>query len=253
MQDLCLVIPCFNEARRLDARALGAFSDTTGASLCLVDDGSTDGTGRVLHELAASRPMAIVVLDLQSNAGKAEAVRRGMLHARGWKPFAWIGYWDADLAAPLAEAAAMYDTAHRHEDCRLVLGSRIRRLGATIERRAWRHYAGRVFATAASLTLRQPVYDTQCGAKLVRADIVPALFGKPFVSRWLFDVELLARLGRLEGEGAAGRTVEHPLAVWRHAGASKLTLGAMLRAPLDLWRIARRYRSPRGAGRERAS
>jgi dolichyl-phosphate beta-glucosyltransferase len=244
VQDLCLVIPCFNEARRLDARALAAFVDGTGASLCFVNDGSRDATGVMLDELAAARAGAITVLHLPSNAGKAEAVRRGMLHALEWKTFAWIGYWDADLAAPLGEASALYATGQAHDTCRVVLGSRIRRLGAAIERHAWRHYTGRVFATAASLTLRLPVYDTQCGAKLVRADTVASLCAEPFTSRWLFDVELLARLRRVTDDPATA-AIEHPLTAWRHSAASKLTAGAMLRAPLDLWRIARRYRRER--------
>src|ERR1041384_6274866 len=60
-----------------------------------------------------------------------------------------------------------------------------------------RHYLGRIFATAVSLALHSPVYDTQCGAKLFRpgAPLRDAL-SAPFRSRWIFDVELLARLDR---------------------------------------------------------
>ncbi|MDQ1419024.1 MAG: hypothetical protein QOJ52_986, partial [Acidimicrobiaceae bacterium] len=76
-----------------------------------------------------------------------------------------------------------------------MLGSRIARLGSTIERTARRHLLGRVFATAASVALGCQVYDTQCGAKVFR--VTPALtvaLQRPFRSAWAFDVELQSRL-----------------------------------------------------------
>ena len=211
-------------------------------SFCFVNDGSRDQTLTVLEALERAHPDTVRIVDLTSNVGKAEAVRQAMLQAHGWRAFEYIGYWDADLATPLEELPAMHALAAGHAGCAIVLGSRIRRLGAIIERRAWRHYLGRLFATSASMILQLPVYDTQCGAKLVRASVVRDVFEQPFVSRWLFDVEVLARLRNLVGrEALLASAIEAPLTRWRHVGGSKLTLDSILRAPLDLWRIARRY------------
>lgn len=146
--------------------------------------------------------------------------------------------------------------------CEWVLGARVRLLGRRIERRAVRHYAGRVFATAASLVLGLPVYDTQCGAKLFRGSaLLRDCRAAPFDSRWIFDVELLARFRALTGadaEGVEARVHELPLRRWRDVRGSKVTGGAALRAA-ELWGIYRTYgrrgrrgRAPRGAPGPRA-
>ena len=122
-----------------------------------------------------------------------------MLRAYAWKRFGYVGYWDADLATPLEESTACIAWRPAGPASRSCWGCgsiawvrrcTSRRSGIT---------PGRVFATFASLVLGLPVYDTQCGAKLVHAPIVPQLFGEPFSSRWIFDVEVLARLRNLIG------------------------------------------------------
>jgi glycosyltransferase involved in cell wall biosynthesis len=240
MPDVCLVVPCYNEAARLRIADFLAHIDADPRScLCFVNDGSTDDTASTLEGLAKSRPGRIFSFSLAQNSGKGEAVRQGINHVAAMQRFAFVGYWDADLATPLSELAPMLDLLARAPDCQLVLGSRWRRLGSDIQRSAIRHALGRVFATAASLTLDLPVYDSQCGAKLCRAESIGVLFGEPFITRWLFDVELLARL-RNRG-WVTGVAVELPLSAWRDIGGSRLGWTQMAAAPLGLLSIRRRY------------
>lgn len=243
MPDFCLVVPCYNEASRLGVAAFDRFlAANTAAHICFVNDGSTDDTRDVVAPLASGRPERVQVFDLSANVGKAEAVRRGMLRASTWKPFAFIGYWDADLATPLGEADRMLEAAVARSHCLMVLGLRLKRLGSGVERSAGRHYLGRVFATCASLVLRLPVYDTQCGAKLVQGAMVTRLFDEPFRSRWIFDVELLARLRNLVGvERMRTQVIELPLSEWHDVRGSKVNPTAWLRAPRELFAIWRRY------------
>lgn len=243
MSEFCLVVPCYNEERRLDVAAVERFlGDTRAASMCFVDDGSADKTADVLAALAVRWPQRVLTLSLAANGGKAEAVRQGVLRAHAWKPFSYIGYWDADMATPLEESRAMMSTVHERPGTLVVLGLRLARLGADVQRSTPRHYLGRIFATMASLTLKLPVYDTQCGAKLVRSDVVPDLFGQPFSSRWVFDVEMLARLRNAVGrDRMLADVLEFPLWTWHGVDGSKMRPSAMLKAPLELWAIARRY------------
>jgi len=127
----------------------------------------------------------------------------------------------------------------------VVLGSRVKLLGRSIERHAWRHYLGRVFATLVSEMLRLPVYDTQCGAKLFRSTPeLRRILAEPFGTAWLFDVEILARLiGQSPGGTAAVERYlyELPLDEWRDVPGSKLTRAAYVRAATSIFQLYRRY------------
>jgi len=243
MPHVCLVVPCFNEAARLNGAAfLDFLAHDARTSLCFVNDGSTDATGTALTALAAQRPDRVFTLTLARNCGKAEAVRQGMLHVAGMNQFAFAGYWDADLATPLSELGPMLETMARIPSCQMVLGSRWKRLGSRIVRQPMRHALGRVFATAASQAIGLPVYDSQCGAKILRTAIIPALFAEAFITKWLFDVELLARLQHHSLGAAANAAVEVPLSDWRDVRGSRLGFWQMAATPVGLWKIRQRYR-----------
>ncbi len=243
MPSLVLVVPCFNEALRLDA---GAFVTALDAfpwlRLLFVDDGSADDTVRALQVLQARRPDRIEVLQLPHNLGKAEAVRRGLLHVGSAYGEGLCGFWDADLSAPLTELPALRETFLRRDTVQWVWGIRLRALGRRVTRRPLRHYLGRLFATCSSLLLGIDSYDTQCGAKLFRiSPLLKAVLAEPFRSRWIFDVELLARaqaLLRYEGHAGIEQVVyEQPLAVWEHRAGSKVRGRDFLVALRELLRI----------------
>jgi dolichyl-phosphate beta-glucosyltransferase len=227
-----VVIPCYNEAARLPKDRVLALVDS-GFHVLLVDDGSTDGTALVLRLLSQSRPGRVTLLEQPDNRGKGEAVRAGFLAAlkSGSRV---LGYLDADFATPVEEMIRIVAEL-KSGSAQAALGSRVAVLGAQIERRAIRHYLGRIFATFASIVLRLPVYDTQCGAKAFRASpALAAALAEPFHGRWAFDVELIGRLL------AAGLTqddlVEVPLRRWVDVAGSRLR---PLHFPLLGWELLR--------------
>jgi hypothetical protein len=133
------------------------------------------------------------------------------------------------------------------------MGSRVALLGRQIRRRGARHFLGRAFATAASMVLGLPVYDTQCGAKLFRVSPgTVELFSQSFHARWIFDVEILARM---IANGVRGHAIplndsiyEYPLDRWQDVSGSRLKSLDFVVAAIDLvaiyWRYTRKVSRP---------
>jgi len=218
-----------------------------------VNDGSTDNT---LAMLEAMRQRAIQLghtdridlLDQQPNGGKAEAIRNGMLAALAAHPTGceYTGFWDADLATPLSAIPQLLAQLQAAPNLHMIFGSRVRLLGRDIRRRPARHYLGRIFATAASHTLSLPIYDTQCGAKLFKAtpDLARVL-AEPFLTRWIFDVEIVARFLQLRGRDFCFASIyEFPLEAWQDVAGSKVGPLDFFHAGFDIFRIYRRYLAP---------
>jgi glycosyltransferase involved in cell wall biosynthesis len=239
---VCIIIPCYNEAQRLPVDAFLAYQQThPDVTFCFVNDGSRDQTADVLAKLQQRNPAQIDVLNLAENQGKAGAVRAGMLHSVQ-QNHNYLGYFDADLATPLVAIDDLRLILDNHSDCVFVMGSRIKHLGVNIKRHEFRHYVGRIIATVISLILKLPVYDTQCGAKLLRRDVVSTVFQDGFISPWLFDVELIARLVGLYGRpNLPGKLLEAPLREWIEQADSRISPTYMFRMWAELYRIYRTY------------
>ena len=248
---ICVVVPCYNESARLRPALWLEFLSppaspfpSTDIHFFFANDGSTDDTRQRLADLVRQADRIpegrgkCHWFDFDIRRGKGEVVRRSVLRILNETPaFDYIGFWDADLATPLDELSRIA-AALRERPRDGVLCSRVKRLGAVIERKPLRHVLGRIFATCASLVLDLPVYDTQCGAKVFRAEALAQAVQQPFVSSWLFDVEIIQRMIR----SGFGDLLEKPVQRWTEVQGSKLSPLHAARAPIDLWRIHRRYR-----------
>ena len=251
LAETSVVIPCHNERHRLPVEELSAYlSGNPWMHFCFVDDGSTDGTIEVLDRLRHESNNRTLVIRLEKNRGKAEAVRQGILGSLVVFQSTYVGYLDADLATPLFEIERMIRTAEHMPDAVMFSACRFRRLGARIERKWWRHYLGRVFASAASFAIDLPAYDTQCGAKLFRSEVAERIFSEEFISRWAFDAEIFVRVSQImSGKNGTDGIVEIPLVEWQDKSGSKLTFRHSVTALLDLctifrWRRRIRFAPP---------
>ena len=243
---VCVVVPCYNEAARLDVQSYRSYlaaADET--RLLFVDDGSTDNTVQVLERVRSGLEGKAEILRCSRNGGKAEAVRVGVSHALAHFEQDVIGYWDADLATPLESIDRFLAVLAERPATAMVFGSRVKLLGRHVERRAVRHYLGRMFATVVSMTLRLPIYDTQCGAKLFRTSPQTCgVFRDPFLSKWVFDVEIIARylnLYRRDLKRLEHAIYEYPLEQWVDVAGSKVRPYDFFVALIDLVWIKMKY------------
>jgi dolichyl-phosphate beta-glucosyltransferase len=243
-----IVVPCYNEELRLPVAEFQRFLGESQVRFVLVDDGSRDKTWDRLESLRKGREDRVFVLRSPANQGKAEAVRMGLNFALGTlapeQDADYVGYWDADLATPLDAIPQFMEVFAERPDLDMVFGSRVMLLGRYVHRRTSRHYLGRIFATVVSVMLRLPIYDTQCGAKIFRVRPgTGGLIADPFRTRWVFDVEILARYIRQLGSPqlAAQRIYEFPLDKWEDVGGSKVKPFDFFVAFRDIIRIYWKY------------
>jgi len=244
MQTCSIVIPCFNEEKRLKKEKFLEFLKKNARfNFLFVNDGSNDRTGELLEGLKKENTDQIIIINKEKNEGKAEAVRSGIRFIIKNRKTDIAGFCDADLSISLQELARMSDIFTSKETMQAVFGSRIKKLGSHIERYALRHYMGRTFATVASLMLKLPVYDTQCGIKLFRNELARSIFEEKFISRWMFDVELFFRIIKTYGLNRTKEIVyEHPLEEWIEKKGSKICFSYFLKIPFELIQIYRHYK-----------
>ena len=233
---IALAVPCYNERGRVDVARFASAAEEHNLRILFVDDGSSDGTGEFLEQQIAGNPR-LAVLRCPDNQGKAAAVREGVLALLQRCPEAeWVGFWDADLSSPLSEVPRML-RFHELEGGGFdaIWCSRVMRAGSEVERPGRRHLFGRMFATASGLLLGVRAYDTQCGAKLFCRDAAGKIFEQPFISRWIFDVEIYCRMGH-------EHILEYPVKEWRDVPGSKVKiLRESLRVGGDLLKICVAY------------
>jgi len=228
--DLSMVIPAYNEARRLPPTLtrLRDYLDAGADSyeVLVVDDGSDDDTLAVAQAVAREWPQ-LEVLALPHNQGKGAAVREGMLHARG----ALRAFSDADLSTPIEELPRL--RSHLGGSCHVAIASRDAP-GSDIQvhQPRWREFMGRTYNRILRLLVLPGIRDTQCGFKLFTSEAAEACFAPLETFRFGFDAEVLVRAHRRGWEIA-----EVPVR-WRHVEESRVGgIGDALRMLYDLVRL----------------
>ncbi len=238
-----IVVPCYNEENRFPYSAFLTFAQRhPEILLCFVNDGSKDNTLAMLKGIQTESRYNICVHSLDKNSGKSEAVRQGMLYVYQNFDVSNLGFLDADMATTPEEWLEMAAFKQKYPQFGAIVGSRIQRLGADIHRDNNRSLLSNIVKKFIRIILNTTFQDTQCGAKIFQRNLIPFLFGKPFLTPWLFDVEIFLRLQQKFGKSTLQKGVlEFPLMQWTEVGGSKLKLKDSLKIPMQLLRLYVKY------------
>lgn len=238
MSSLSIVVPAYNEERRLPATLTTLCEYLQArhfdqAEILVVDDGSRDGTAELTRKFMERSPF-IRLLSNPGNHGKGYAVRQGMLEAR----CEWILFTDADLSTPIEDLARL-EQAVQASGADGALGSRAlnRKLIGT-RQPLWRELSGRFFNLVMRLVTGLPFSDTQCGFKLFRRDVAQALAARQTLNGFGFDVEILYIALSL------GYRIQAVPVRWNNAEGTKVSLWNGLAAFADPLRV--RWNALRG-------
>lgn len=244
-----LVVPCSRESGRIGEFLPGLCEKLDalgGCRVLVVEDGSGVDEQRRMNDmvtvLQAKHPVLCDLLMLQENIGKGGAVHAGWARHEGAE---WLAFVDADGSITPDEVCRLIKLAReRGPEQGAIFATRVLMLGRDVRRRFFRHLIGRVYATLVSWLLHTPVYDSQCGCKLVPRQDFARVASRLTITGFAFDVQLLAAL--LD----AGITVREEPIDWHDVAGGKVRLVCdsilMFR---DVLRI-RRLRKERAQGRQ---
>lgn len=238
-----IVIPFYNEINRIN---IAAFEESIicqkNTLFILVNDGSTDRTNEILTKIHTSAPQNTIVISLAKNVGKAEAIRLGFHVALKKTTIEYVGFLDADLSVDFSQYSEMRKKI-MSSDKFLFYASRANG-GGNITYSTTRLILSKFARFAIKHLISLPIEDTQCGAKIFNRDAAEICFQQPFVTKWLFDVEVFLRLKRTQPNSLLMKQIEcYSLKKWKEVPNSHLRKFELLYMPVQILRIMHHYKS----------
>lgn len=190
IRDLTILIPAYNESRRIQVTLEKVFKYAQGRferlDVLVVDDGSTDGMGAFLRQTYGDR---VRIVRQERRGGKGAAIRRGVQEVQT----TWMLFCDADLSISLEELEQFEPHTDRAP---IVIGSK-RAPGSHVEYPPVRRFLGGIGQMLVSLFVVSGFHDTQAGFKLYRTDVARRLFAAQKIDGFGFDFEVLFLAKRL--------------------------------------------------------
>lgn len=209
--NLSVVIPCYNEERRIQATLEKVIpyleKNTKQFEILIIDDGSTDKTIEKVQQLHNAN---IKILRNEQNKGKGYSIRRGMLESK----HSWILFSDADLSTPIEEFEKLKEQQATYK---VIIGSRALRGSLIVERQPlYRVLLGKTCNKMVQALGLWGIKDTQCGFKLFSKKAAQDIFKRQYLNGFSFDVEALFLASRL------GYDIKEVPVVWKNSRESKV-------------------------------
>lgn len=193
LKKTALLIPCYNEERRLKIVSIRSFIEQNKGAydFYFIDDGSKDATSDVILKNLVNYENTFLI-QLKHNFGKGNALREGFLQIKEM-PYEYFGFIDADLDIPLNHIHKLYN---KIKDTHYLMAISDRNLFLGFNMFRLRSIGSMAVVTIANriIQLNPTLKDTQCGCKLFKKEVLNFLFKDKFISEWLFDIELFLRL-----------------------------------------------------------
>lgn len=192
-KEISIVLPAYNEALRIQKcvkeveRAVSSFSGSY--EIIVAEDGSTDGTDRIVANLSESNPH-LSFLHSPIRLGKGKAIKNALRSARGDV----IVFMDVDLAASLKYLPRIVQLAKEHRGLaigsRHVKGSRVRRpFTRTLFSLAYNLFARALFLDG--------IHDHQCGFKAMSHEVAEVIRDNAKSDGLFLDTEMILRCKKL--------------------------------------------------------
>ena len=184
-----MLIPAYNEELRIGKTLEGmiAFfrSKDYRTEILVVDDGSTDGTGRVVESFQG-REVPVRLIGYENNRGKGFAIKTGMLQAQG----NYVLFADADMSTPVE----MFERFEPYlvDGADIIIGTR-KTSNAYVGKHQpfYRESMGKVFTWLSNMILGTRVSDFTCGFKCFHRRTIEPIFSCQRISGWSYDTEIL--------------------------------------------------------------
>jgi dolichyl-phosphate beta-glucosyltransferase len=213
---ITIIIPAYNEEKRLLSSMQRIIEYCTSQNwdyeVVIVEDGSTDRTLNVIHDLI-SKDNRIKLISNKERLGKGRAIKHGVFTAEK----KYVSYMDADLSADPSELERLLPFIGEFD---IVVGSRILRgelppIYRPFIRSFLSHCYSKLFRT---MFRTVSVYDPQCGLKLFKCHPAHTLFSQTETDGFAFDCEVLVKASKL------GLTIKEVPIIWKHSYGSKVSL-----------------------------
>jgi len=229
---IVVIVPCFNEAERLNLFYFDELSKIKNTIWIFIDDGSTDSTSRMLKK--QSMKNNVMDLRIERNVGKSKAIVYGAVFAsHELSNIGWIGFLDSDGAFALDDVSRIIRMAKSIKRYDAIYSSRVKLAGRNIERNNARHIVARLITSLFGLVWREIPYDTQSGFKLYRySDDYKSIFLEPFKTKWFFDIEFSIRY--LKYKEKEINVWEEPVTSWSDIPGSKINYRQVFRISFEV-------------------
>jgi cellulose synthase/poly-beta-1,6-N-acetylglucosamine synthase-like glycosyltransferase len=237
-----MVVPCFNEEKRIKLNYWNDLTDIPNVSWIFVNDGSTDCTKNVLYKITNA-----TIIDINKNVGKAESIRKGITETckkNSGESF-WVGYLDADSAFEIEDIRKVIELVYSKSSAYdSYWGSRVALAGRKITRNNLRHILSRILITIFGYKMRDLPYDPQTGFKIFKFNNQQMeIFEKRFETKWFVDLEILIRYQVLEKQ--IMKIWEEPVNTWKDVDGSNIRGFELITVVKDLIKILRIIRKMR--------